>query len=582
MSNLLMLLSIGLPWLGAIIIWLLGEKQRKTQHMLATLFSVAAGIASLFLLGFGSNQVTLRISMGRYFGDFTLIPDGLGVFLSAIATIVGSLTVIYSMDYMRKEAQLRRYYALVLLFIGAMAGLGLSGSLLFMFLFWEITAFCSYALISFHNDDPKAVAGGIKALIVTQLGGIGLLIGAMVIRAQIGSYQIHDFLMHARTFPPHILSLIAFGFLAAAIAKSAQVPLHTWLPDAMEAPTPVTALIHAATMVNAGVYLLARFYPALSDVPGWTISVIVVGLLSAILAALMALASNDVKRALAYSTISQLGYMVYAIGTGAVFASQFHLLSHSIFKALLFLSAGAVIQSVGTRDMRAMGSLGKDMPFVRTVFIIGCIALAGLPIANGFFSKELILEHGFVHSPRWAYLCMLIGAGITALYSVRMISMIFYGERKYIEATNDAPPAMRVSLSTLSLAVFTTWLMAGAFGNLLSNSLPFHQIQTLKVDELVLDLIAAPSTWLALLIVLIGFLFWTLRTRLRSLLGALQPLVSLTEAGFGFEQMNQGVVQVTKHLSSILRITQTGQLNWNVVGIVGGLCIVLTLLAWGV
>jgi NADH:ubiquinone oxidoreductase subunit 5 (subunit L)/multisubunit Na+/H+ antiporter MnhA subunit len=187
-----------------------------------------------------------------------------------------------------------------------------------------------------------------------------------------------------------------------------------------------------------------------------------------------------------------------------------------------------------------------------------------------------------VHSPRWAYLCMLIGVGITALYSVRMISMIFYGERKYIEATNDAPPAMRVSLSTLSLAVFTTWLMASAFGNLLSNSLPFHQIQTLKVDELVLDLIAAPSTWLALLIVLIGFLFWTLRTRLRSLLGALQPLVSLTEAGFGFEQMNQGVVQVTKHLSSILRITQTGQLNWNVVGIVGGLCIVLTLLAWGV
>jgi NADH-quinone oxidoreductase subunit L len=581
MSNLLMLLSIGLPWLGAIVIWLLGEKQRKTQHLLATVFSVTAGMASIFLLGYGSNQITLRISMGRYFGDFTLIPDGLGVFLSAIATLVGSLTVIYSMDYMRKEDQLRRYYALVLLFIGAMAGLGLSGSLLFMFLFWEITAFCSYALISFHNDDPKAVAGGIKALIVTQLGGIGLLIGAMVIRAQIGSYQIHDFLMQAGTFPPHVLSLIAFGFLAAAIAKSAQVPLHTWLPDAMEAPTPVTALIHAATMVNAGVYLLARFYPALSEVPGWTLSVIVVGLLSAILAALMALASNDIKRALAYSTISQLGYMVYAIGTGAVFASQFHLLSHSIFKALLFLSAGAVIQSVGTRDMRAMGNLGKDMPFVRTVFIIGCMALAGLPIANGFFSKELILEHGLVHSPRWAYLCMLIGAGITALYSLRMVSMIFYGERKYTEATNDAPPAMRVSLSTLSLAVFTTWLMVGAFGNLLSNSLPFHQIQTLKVDELVLDLVAAPSTWLALLVIFVGFSFWTLRTHLRSFLGTLQPLVSLTEAGFGFEEMNQGVVQVTKRLSSIVRITQTGQLNWNVVGIAGGLCIVLPLLAWG-
>jgi NADH-quinone oxidoreductase subunit L len=582
MSTLLMSISIGLPWLGAIIIWLLGEKQRKTQHMFATFFSVAAGIASLFLLGYGSDKVTLRISMGSYFGDFTLIPDGLGVFLSAIATVVGSLTVIYSIDYMRKEAQLRRYYSLVLLFIGAMAGLGLSGSVLFMFFFWEITAFCSYALISFHNDDPKAVAGGIKALIVTQLGGIGLLIGAMIIRSQIGSYQIHDFLMQAGAFPPHILSLVAFGFLAAAIAKSAQVPLHTWLPDAMEAPTPVTALIHAATMVNAGVYLLARFYPAFSNVPGWTISVIVVGLLSALLAALMALAANDLKRALAYSTISQLGYMIYAIGTGAVFASQFHLLSHSVFKALLFLCAGAVIQSVGTRDMRAMGSLGKDMPFVRTVFIIGSMALAGLPIANGFFSKELILEHGFLHSPRCAYLCMLFGAGITALYSVRMISMIFYGERKYMEATNDAPPAMRVSLGTLSLAVFTTWLTAGAFGNLLSTSLPFHHIQTLKIVELVLDLVAAPSTWLALFIILIGFYLWTLRLRLKSLLGAFQPLVSFAEAGFGFEEINQGVVQLTKHLSSAVRITQTGQLNWNVVGIVGGLCIVLTLLAWGV
>ena len=205
-----------------------------------------------------------------------------------------------------------------------------------------------------------------------------------------------------------MLSLIAFGYLAAAAAKSAQVPFQTWLPDAMEAPTPISALIHAATMVNAGVYLLARFYPAFAEVPGWKTAVVAVGLLSALLAAVMALVADDLKRTLAYSTISQLGYMVFGVGVGAIVASQFHLLSHSVFKALLFLGAGAVIHIVGTRDMRQMGGLGRSMPFVRAVFIIGALALAGLPIANGFFSKELVLEEGLAHGPFWAYLGMVL------------------------------------------------------------------------------------------------------------------------------------------------------------------------------
>lgn len=292
----------------------------------------------------------LRVSLGGIFGDLTFVPDGLGVFLAAVATVIGSLAVIFSVDYMHGEDQLGRYYAMVLLFIGAMAGLVLSGSLLFVFIFWEITALCSYALISFHNDDPKAVAGGIKALIITSLGGIGLLIGALIIYGRLGTYDIGAFTANAHTLPPAVLGVIAFGFLAAAAAKSAQLPFQTWLPDAMEAPTPVSALIHAATMVNAGVYLLARFFPAFESVPGWTTAVVVVGLLSALLAACMALVANDLKRVLAYSTVSQLGYMVYAIGAGGVFASQFHLLSHAVFKALLFLGAGAVIHAVGTHE----------------------------------------------------------------------------------------------------------------------------------------------------------------------------------------------------------------------------------------
>ncbi|HEY70716.1 MAG TPA: NADH-quinone oxidoreductase subunit L [Anaerolineae bacterium] len=580
MATFLMLLTIGLPWIGAICVWWIGDRRPRWQHILATGFSVAAGAASILLLAFSSSGVALRIPVGGFFGDFTLVPDGLGVFLAVIAAVVGSLAVIFSVDYMRGKQQLGRYYALILLFIGAMAGLGLSGSLLFMFVFWEITAFCSYALISFHNDDPKAVAGGIKALIVTQLGGIGLLIGALIIRSQTGNYQILDFLANAASIQPSILNLIAFGFLAAAVAKSAQVPLQTWLPDAMEAPTPVTALIHAATMVNAGVYLLARFYPAFRDVPGWATSVVTIGLLSGLLAALMALVANDIKRCLAYSTVSQLGYMVYAVGTGSVFASQFHLLSHSVFKALLFLSAGAVIHIVGTRDMREMGGLGRDMPFVRAVFVIGSLALVGLPIANGFFSKELILEGGLMHGPRWAYIGMLLGAGITACYTLRMVSMVFYRKRGSVKASHDAPVAMRISLGTLSLGVFTTWLLAGAFGELLTGSLPYHQLQTSKTFDLALELLNAPATWLALLVILLGFALWMMHKQLKPLIVFLRPLSRIAENRFGFEHLNQGVIRIARSLSSVLRRTQTGQLNWNIVGIVGGLGIVLALLTW--
>jgi len=324
----LIILTICLPWLGALVVWFVGDKRTKLQHSLAAIFSMLAGAAALMLIPYGFDRPTLTLPIGGAFGDFTFSPDGLGVYLAAIATVIGSLAVIFSVDYMRGEAQLGRYYAYVLFFIGAMAGLVLTTNLLLMFVFWEITALCSYALIAFHNDDPKAVAGGIKALIMTQFGGIGLLIGALLLFAYTGSYDINAFIANPHVLPGNVLAVMAFGCLAAAAAKSAQFPFQTWLPDAMEAPTPISALIHAATMVNAGVYLLARFFPAFADVPGWRTTVMVVGMLSAVLAAVMAIAATDLKRVLAYSTVSQLGYMVYAVGAGGIFASQFHLLSH--------------------------------------------------------------------------------------------------------------------------------------------------------------------------------------------------------------------------------------------------------------
>jgi NADH-quinone oxidoreductase subunit L len=582
MASWLALSAIFVPWLGSLAVWWAGDDRPRAQHTLAVAFALVAGMVSLMLIPLVRVEVVVNLPMGGFFGAFTFMLDGLGVFLAIIAAVIGALAVIFSINYMDGEVQLGRYYALLLLFIGAMIGLVLTGSLLLLFFFWEITAFCSYALISFHNDDPKAVAGGIKALIVTQLGGIGLLAGALAVYGILGSYQINDFLAQARAFPPGMLRLMAFGFLIAAAAKSAQVPFHTWLPDAMEAPTPISALIHAATMVNAGVYLLARFYPAYASVPGWKEAVVVVGALSALLAAFMALVATDLKRVLAYSTISQLGYMVYAVGVGGVFASQFHLLSHAVFKALLFLGAGAIIHTIGTRDMRQMGGLGHQMPFVRNAFLMGALALAGLPILNGFWSKELVLEAGLEGGPRWAYEFMLICTGLTALYTFRMVWMVFYGERRGEQPVHDAPGAMRVSLFVLALGTLTTWLMAGPLGDMMNRTLPFHVLNVAGTGEMALTILRAWPTWLALAVVALGLAAWWWRDRLTSVTQRLRFLAHTAAADFGFAWLNRIIVLGVRGAAKALSITQTGQLNLNVLGIVGGLVIVLAILAWRV
>lgn len=581
MIDILILLTIGLPWAGAVVVWAIGDARPKDQHVFAVFFAVAAALVALLMLAAPSDEIALRVDAGGAFGEFTFVPDGLGVFLALVATIVGSLAVIFSVDYMDGSPALGRYYALVLLFIGAMCGLALSGSLFLLFLFWEITALCSYGLIAFYNDDPKAVAGGIKALVMTQLGGVGMLLGALAAYAYLGDFQISTFLARHGEIPSGVLAVIAFGFLAAAAAKSAQVPFHTWLPGAMEAPSPVSALIHAATMVNAGVYLLARFYPAFEGVEGWTTAVIAVGAVSALMAALMALTASDLKRALAYSTISQLGYMVYAVGVGGVFASQYHLLSHAVFKALLFLAAGAVIHSVGTRDMFKMGGLGKEMPFMRNVFVIGALALAGLPVLNGFWSKELVLEVGLHDGPLWAYVIMLAGAGITALYTFRMVWLVFFAAPNREGHAHPAGQYMKFATGALALGTLLTWLLAGPFGALLEQTLPFHHLHAHSTRTIVEDIVTAQATYLALAVVALGVLGWWFHRALAPLGDRVPLLPHAMTHDFGFEWINCRVVNVMQAAAAALRTTQTGYLNWNVLGIVGGLLLVLVVLALG-
>ncbi len=582
-TSLLFPLAIFLPWVGALAVLAVG-RDGGLRTALAIGFAAAEGLVSVALIPLAGSATAFSVSIGGIFGDFSLVGDGLGVFLAAVAAVVGCLAVVFSVDYMRGEESLGRYYALVLFFIGSMVGLVLSSNLLMVVVFWEITAFCSYALISFHSDDPKAVAGGIKALIVTGLGGVGLLGGAFLIHAQIGTFDLPTFLSRAGAMRPDLLAWVAFAFLAAAAAKSAQFPFQTWLPDAMEAPTPISALIHAATMVNAGVYLLARVYPACSGVTGWSTTVVAVGAVSAILAAIMAVASTDLKRVLAYSTVSQLGFMVFSIGSGGLFQSQFHLLSHSLFKALLFLGAGAVIHAVGTRDMRAMGGLSRKMPLTCTVFIMGALALAGVPPVNGFWSKELILEAGKLHAPSAASIVMMVTVGLTALYSARCVWMVFFARAAAEPHAHEAGPAMQVALIPLAAGTLVSWLLAGPFQSLLARTLPLHFGGAPVIRgtrEIAQEVLNSPGTLVAMGVVAVGVLAWVLWRTLIRTADRLEPARKAAEAGLGFEALNRGITRAVQWSGEKLRVTQSGVLNWNVAGIVMAVVAVLAILAAG-
>jgi NADH-quinone oxidoreductase subunit L len=315
-------------------------------------------------------------------------------------------------------------------------------------------------------------------------------------------------------------------------------------------------------------------------VPGWTFSVLMIGLISALISALSALIATDLKRALAYSTVSQLGYMVYAIGAGGLLASQYHLLSHAVFKALLFLGAGSVIHSVGTRDMRRMGGLGEKMPFVRNAFIVGALGLSGVPVLNGFWSKELILEIGLAHSPFWTYALMLAGAGLTAFYTFRMVWLVFFGGERDRLHYHPAGSAMKVALGILAAGTLVTWLFFGGLSGLLSTTLPLHEIERESLSELIQAILSAPATWFALGVVALGFALSWVRARGFALFGGgwLKPFV---DTAFGLERANQVVVSGISRFAEGLRFTQTGELNWNILGMISGLLVVLIILWLG-
>ena len=355
--------------------------------------------------------------------------DGLTAIMLVVVTSVSLLVQVYSQGYMKGDGGYSRYYAYMSLFTASMLGLILVDSILMLFVFWELVGLSSYLLIGFWFHKPAAARAAMKAFIVTRLGDIGFLLAIILIYVKAGTFDIAEIqeLAVAGVLSVNVLTVFALGIFAGAAGKSAQFPLHVWLPDAMEGPTPVSALIHAATMVVAGIYLVARMFPIFEVADDARMTVAAIGGATALLAALLAIVVTDIKRVLAYSTISQLGYMMLALGLGGYVAAIFHLLTHAFFKALLFLGSGSVNHATNTFDMRRMGGLRKVMPWTYATFLIGSLSLAGVFPLAGFWSKDEILGDAWNEQQVlfWVALGVVF---LTAFYMFRAIFMTFEGE----------------------------------------------------------------------------------------------------------------------------------------------------------
>src|SRR6187397_2215738 len=388
--------------------------------------------------------------------DMGIMLDPISVMMLVVVTFVSLMVHIFSLGYMKGEERFATYYAFLSLFTFSMLGLVLSTNIFQMYIFWELVGVSSFLLIGFYFDKPSAVAASKKAFIVTRFADLGFLIVILILAFHSDIFDIHTLITRLTTVPsPQLISITTSSFLGVSMltwgltlvfiggaGKSAMFPLHVWLPDAMEGPTPVSALIHAATMVVAGVYLVARLFPLFTLTPVSLSIVTVVGIVSAFLAAIIACTQTDIKRVLAYSTMSQIGYMMFALGVSkyggedglGYTASMFHLFTHAMFKALLFLCAGAVIHFIHSNEMKDMGGLRKYLPVTHITFLIACLAIAGIPPFAGFFSKEEILLAAYQNN-QFIYWIALITSALTAFYMFRLYFGIFWN--KEARSNND-------------------------------------------------------------------------------------------------------------------------------------------------
>ncbi len=456
------------PGASALILAVFGrwlpKKYVSWQACLSVFASFLISLVSFFgLLKLGPESLPVVktlfrwILAGRFSADLALQLDSLSSIMTLVVTGVGFLIHVYSIGYMAHDKGYTRYFTYLNLFTFAMLILVMGANLVLMFVGWEGVGLCSYLLIGFWFEKHSAASAGKKAFIVNRIGDAAFILGIFFLFFHVGSgdFRAINEAIEAGHIAPALATLVALLLFVGATGKSAQIPLYIWLPDAMEGPTPVSALIHAATMVTAGVYMVARMNLLFTLSVTAAQVVGIVGALTAIFAATMALTQNDIKRVLAYSTISQIGYMFIGCGVGAYAAGMFHLYTHAFFKSLLFLAAGSVMHALsGELDMRKMGGLRKYLPLTYPTFLIGAIAIAGVPFLSGFFSKDAILTHAFAQGQYFIWALGIMGAVLTAFYMFRLIFMTFFGEERLDphakEHLHESPPVMTVPLAVLA------------------------------------------------------------------------------------------------------------------------------------
>lgn len=521
------ILILLLPLLSFLLLGLAGMKMR---HRLAgSIGTISLGVVALLSYVTAYNYFTLDRTAEGVFStvqpwnfewlpfteslhiDMGIMLDPISVMMLVVISTVSLMVHIYSFGYMKGERGFQRYYAFLSLFTFSMLGLVVATNIFQMYVFWELVGVSSYLLIGFYYTKPEAIAASKKAFIVTRFADLGFLIGILLYGYYMGTFTftpVETNLMGAGMILPWALGLMFVG----GAGKSAMFPLHIWLPDAMEGPTPVSALIHAATMVVAGVYLVARMFPLFIAYAPDTLHIVAyVGAFTAFYAASVACVQSDIKRVLAFSTISQIGFMMVALGvcTSAdphdgglgYMASMFHLFTHAMFKALLFLGAGCIIHAVHSNEMSAMGGLRKYMPITHITFLIACLAIAGIPPFSGFFSKDEILTACFQFSPAMGWIMTVI-AGMTAFYMFRLYYGIFWGtENKQLHAEHtphESPLSMTFPLMVLAaITIFGGFIPFGEFVSSNGHAYTIHLKASVAVTSVVVAVVAiALATWM--------------------------------------------------------------------------------------
>ena len=615
----------AIPFVGFLILAFFGK--RLSKYIIEAIGVGSIGLSAVFAIliainfmssppvGYSFSQTLWTwMSVAGFSPGISFYLDSMTVVFMLVITVVGFLIHMYSAEYMLHEEGYSRFFAYMNLFVGSMLTLVLADNLVLLYLGWEGVGLCSYLLIGFLYKDPANGLAARKAFVVTRVGDTAMGIGLFLLFTQLGTLQIQDMLTSAsdswQVGSPLAIAAAAL-LLGGAVSKSAQLPLQTWLPDAMAGPTPTSALIHAATMVTAGVYLIARTHVIFELAPIVMTFVAIVGAATLLISGFTALTQVDIKRVLAYSTISQIGYMFLALGVGAWAAGIFHFMIHAFFKALLFLGAGAIIVSLHhEQNMFKMGGLKDKLPVTFWTFLAGSASLAALPlITAGFYSKDAILWYSFSSeqgSP-WFYAIALLGAFITSIYTFRMVFITFFGEAK-TEVSH--PPGKRIKIPLIVLGVLS--IIGGfielphtlghwpAFSDFMSSALPeVHVPHELYSIEWIFQIIAGVLTLIG---IYIAYQLFLKNTALKNKITGnavskildrfwfsgwgfdwvydklfVQPYIWLANINKKdvFDLIYSAIAAINRVFHVMLTLTQTGRLRWYAVGIVFGAIVTL-------